>query len=87
MKPIEPPGDYGTYLEIAKSQDEYNTLVARYDKASGVITTLWELDDNEKRLIANGHPVHLEIMTFGHALQPLLIYVEGNEPSDKDGSL
>jgi len=71
MKPVKFPQ---ANIEIAKSQDQYNTLPAHYDHESKVVTACFKLTlDEVKNLVEEGH-IFLQVMTFGKPLQPLSIH-------------
>lgn len=77
MIPIDPPQECGYPVQFGENQVEYKTLPAR--ESQGVVTTLWELSPAERQAILNGKNLFLEIITFGHSLQPVHLWVEGFE--------
>jgi hypothetical protein len=59
----------------AKDQPQYNPLRAlKSMKDNGAILTRWRPDEFERRAIADGADVFLEILTFHEPLQPVLLF-------------
>jgi hypothetical protein len=77
MTPLDPekPED-AALIRIAEAQPEYNTLPARVTE-DGEVYTVWTFSDEEKAAIAEGKPLHLRVLTFGYALQPVGMAIEG----------
>lgn len=61
--------------EYATNQKEYMPLPAHVDR-HGVVTSCWELTKEELEAIAKGKKLYVQCMTFGAALQPILITTE-----------
>jgi hypothetical protein len=77
MTPLDPKKPFGADLiKFAATQPEYNTLLARVTE-DGEVYTMWEFSDEEKAAIAEGKPLHLRVLTFGYALQPVGMAIEG----------
>lgn len=77
MIPINPPEEYGYLVEVAKNQPEYQTLPVRFNQ--GAATSLWQLTNEERQAIADGKNLFLEMLTFGHPLQPVHLWIDGLE--------
>ena len=72
MEPIKFKGMNKTY---AKHQPEYIPLpVCRED--DGKVTSVWELTDDERKMIADGAKVCLCQSTFNQPLQPVNLWVD-----------
>lgn len=75
MTPVAPTVPEGSRLVVyAKDQQEYDPLPASVD-GDGVVTTEWELSDDERWAIFAGARVRLSAMTFGMPLQPVRLEV------------
>ena len=80
MTPTAPTFDLYTLPEgtkpviFAKDQPEYNPLHA-YLCPDGRVVTCWKPDEAELAALLAGEPVVIEVLTFGHPLQPLLVRV------------
>jgi len=82
MRAIDPEKPYGSDLrKIAENQPQYNTLPARLTE-DGEIYTCWEFSADERKLIAEGKPLHLRILTFKGPLQPFAMAIEGTPEFD-----
>jgi hypothetical protein len=68
-------------VEWAKDQPEYNTLPAiTYRENPQVpVTSRWKFTDLERKAIAEGADLYLTLLTFGVALQPVILQVFSNE--------
>lgn len=77
MKPIAPiiPGHSLPVTEIAKSQDEYQTLPAWVD-TDGTVLTRWRLTWRERLRVLLSGDIYLWVMTFGRPLQPVMLEAE-----------
>lgn len=74
MRPVPPSEDVGgEAIIIAKDQPEFRQLPARTDGFT--VITHWQLTEIEKAMIAAGEPLVLQIVTFGHPLQPVHLSV------------
>lgn len=65
----------------ARTQPEYNplrTLVSR-DQTRKVLSR-WEPTPAQRKAIAEGEDIFLELMTFGNPLQPIRMFVAGDGP-------
>ena len=78
MIPIDPGEDYGELRVYGTGQLEYLPLPCRVD-AERASVTKWQLSENERRAILDGAKVGLRILTFGYALQPVYLWIEGTE--------
>lgn len=79
MKPVEPhqqPG--GRRVVFAADQPQYDPLPAVID-SEGVIHTRWQLSADERRAVLDGSCLELMVWTFGQALQPVYLRIEGVE--------
>lgn len=81
MKPIEFEGHN---VVFAKDQPEYNPLPAKRDE-DGTVTTVWELSEEEKQLIASNGKICLRQLTFNKPLQPVHLSVVNSEKGESDG--
>ncbi len=72
MNPIDPgpPGELSVYAE---EQPEYYPLITRVTDRNHMIIlrTRWQLTDEERRQVAEGADILLDVTTFGQPLQPL----------------
>jgi len=85
MEPIEIPDDEmrgGERVVFAADQPEYRPLPALRYPFYGTVRTRWRLSENERRAILDGANVELSIVTFGAPLQPVVLSVQGVEPSE-----
>lgn len=66
---------------IGKGQPEYRALPAKYEEAEhGRVTMCFELDPEEAgRLIRNEWRIWVQLLTFGHPMQPILITTDPPE--------
>lgn len=71
MDPIKFEGMNETFAE---NQPEYIPLPV-CKESDGKVTSVWELTDEERELIANGAKVCLCQSTFNQALQPINLWV------------
>lgn len=88
--PMHPhPGPVVSGLEkyqraIAEKQDDYETLNAiiegrdRGENWQGRIFSRWMLTDDQRKAIAEGADIYVDVLTFGTPLQPMSLIV-GNE--------
>ena len=65
----------------AANQPEYQPLPA-FKCVNGKILTRWELNDEEKRLVAEQGYVYLAVHTFNQPLQP--VYLSATAPDSVD---
>ena len=77
MIPTEPADEFGQLVVFAKDQPQYQQLPARV--SNGVVTSRWQLSEDERRAILDGACVMLESWTFGRPLQPVRLWIEGVE--------
>ena len=66
MKPVKINNDS---VNIAENQEEYQTLPAIIE--NGVVTTCWELDEEDLQNINKSKRLYLQVITYGKLLQPL----------------
>ena len=77
-------------VTLAEEQLEYKPLTAaRYDvqfteqsPPARALLTRWRLDDRDRELIAGGEDVYLACLTFGDPLQPLIVQVGPQSPTN-----
>lgn len=80
MKPIDPGEEYGRLVVYGADQPEYLPLPSRVtDDGLAAAFTLWELSFDERQAILDGARIGLQILTFGRAMQPVYLAVEGTE--------
>jgi hypothetical protein len=63
----------------AKDQPEYiplHTIVLGWPRA---VTSRWTLTPEQRDALLSGRDLYLEMLTFGHALQPVRLYVATEE--------
>lgn len=63
----------------AAHQPQYEPLPS-LNGPGGEVFARWRLSENERRAIMDGANVHLQIWTYGRALQPHMLTVQGVEP-------
>ena len=80
MKPIDPGAEYGELRVYGAGQPEYELLVARTVVGKALLTK-WQLSEDDRRAILDGANLMLHILTFGHPLQPVSLWIEGT-PDD-----
>ena len=80
MKPIDPGAEYGELRVYGAGQPEYAPLVARTLNGHAILTK-WHLSEDERRAILDGADLLLHVLTFGHAAQPVSLWIEGT-PDD-----
>jgi hypothetical protein len=84
MKPIDIKlTDYDQYhgtrkVVYAKDQPEYLPLPALVTR-EGLVTSCWELNDYERKVIAEGGCISLSLLTFNQPLQPIILTVQPKE--------
>ena len=62
-------------------QDKYNPLrTLRSKTEEGRVLSRWTLTDEQRKAIAEGADVFLELLTFGGDLQPIMLAV-GTDPN------
>lgn len=71
MKPVEFDEQNAV---IGKSQSEYQELPAHKD-AHGVITTCWEVTEDDLKAIFETGKIYLQQLTFNQPVQPILLSV------------
>jgi len=78
-----PPGTVA--LNYAEDQPQYLTLpVLR--TPDGRVVTMWQLEPNDRLLLANGVPITLVLHTFGQPLQPIMLVVGGVDLRDSEAT-
>jgi hypothetical protein len=77
MHPLSPvvPSANTEEVVYAKDQPEYQPLPC-IRAADGTILTRWNLNEEERRQVAEQGYVYLSVMTFNQPLQPLLMTVD-----------
>lgn len=65
-------------VTFAKDQPEYVPLPAAVSPA-GVVLTEWEPTAAELHALCTGGRVRLQVLTFGRALQPVILDVVGGD--------
>ena len=78
MNPIDPGEQYGQLKVYGAGQPEYTPLPTRVDDESAALSK-WELSLEERRALMDGARVCLRHLTFGQALQPVYLFIEGTE--------
>ena len=76
------PGFESQEVVYAKNQPQYlplRTLVADPDAKARVISR-WSPTEEQRRMLAEGKDIFLELLTFGAPLQPILLWIA----DDKD---
>ncbi|RJP17198.1 MAG: hypothetical protein C4529_14985 [Deltaproteobacteria bacterium] len=83
LQPADRPvvdGLEGHEVVYAKDQPEYIPLrCLRSNAYTGSVLSRWTLTPEQRQLVAEGGDIFLELLTFGHPLQPIMIAV-GNDP-------
>lgn len=74
MKPASPviPGVDAEEVIYAADQPEYQPLPA-FKCVNGKILTRWEMDDVERKLVAEQGYIYLAVSTFNQPLQPVFL--------------
>ena len=68
-------------IQVAKDQDQYNTLPANY--ASGLMAFAFELSEEDIEKILKNKRIYVSLLTFGKRMNPINIAVD---PEDFDES-
>jgi hypothetical protein len=78
MKPVT---FKGVNVVMGKNQPEYIPCPAKADIVSGdfIVTTCWKLSLKERILFLFLGRVWIQLMTFGHPMQPIRAYVGVNK--------
>jgi hypothetical protein len=71
MTPIE---FKGFNVIFGKGQEEYNPLPAHVE-STGIVTTAWQMTDEERAEFEKTGVIYLQMYTFGAPLQPVLLSV------------
>ena len=58
-------------VKIAEEQSEYQTLPAHLDREQGIVTACFELNELEKKQVAEEGKIYLTVLTFNKPLQPI----------------
>lgn len=70
---MTPVSFVGQTIIFAKDQPEYQPLPAHVDRSpQKIVTTCWELSDEELELLRQTKRIWLQQYSFGQALQPQL---------------
>lgn len=77
MIPIDPGEGFGELRVYGAGQEEYHPLVGRVYPGGHVFLTKWSLSADERMAILDGANVFLHVLTFGHPLQPVSLWIEG----------
>ena len=85
MKPVDLEAEgHKDVIVFAEHQPQYESLPAVLVEP-GVVWTRWQLSEDERRAIMDGARIELWVWTFGKALQPVMLAVEGvQDNSQKD---
>ena len=70
-------------VQIAESQEQYNTLPAYVSGENGEVTVCFELDEDELKQVQETGRIWLSFLTFNNPLQP--IFGSCLEPYFKEG--
>lgn len=63
-------------VTFAEKQPEYTPLPALWERAPiGRVMSRWQLDDYERKAIADGADLFVTVMTFQHKLQPIQLVI------------
>lgn len=79
MRPVViEPGEWpeGRPVVFGADQPEYEGLPALVNR-DGVVVTRWRLSAEERGAILDGACIELAVLTFGRALQPVSLRVQG----------
>lgn len=79
MIPVDPGEEYGTLRVYGEGQAEYVPLRGRVYPGGHVFLTKWQMSLDERAAILDGANLYLHILTFGHPLQPISLWVEGSK--------
>lgn len=84
MIPVDPGELYGVHHFFGVGQLEVEPLEARVDHSQPEhpITTRWRLSGKERGLLFDGADLFLTIQTFGNPVQPIALWIEGDEHSE-----
>jgi len=61
-------------IEVAKDQEEYNTIPANY--AGGVMAFAFELTEEDIEKIKKNKRIYVSLLTFGTAMNPINVAVD-----------
>lgn len=76
------PGEEEREVVYAKNQIQYKPLrTLRGDAVDSPVISRWSPTDEQRKMIAEGKDIFLELLTFHQPLQPILVYV--GDDSDK----
>lgn len=64
----------GINMEVAKDQEEYNTIPANY--ADGVMAFAFELTEEDIDKIKKNKRIYISLLTFGRAMNPINVAVD-----------
>lgn len=78
LQPAKPPGSPPEWHHTvyAEDQPEYEPLPV-LAHPGGIVVSLWQLDEDDRRAILDGARVYLQCLTFGRPLQPVRLWIEG----------
>ena len=79
MIPVDPGEEYGTLRTYGANQAEYQPLPSRVYPGGHVVLTKWSLSLDERAAILDGADLYLHVLTFGHPLQPVSLWIEGSD--------
>lgn len=66
----------GYEVVYAKDQPEYLPLATiRSNYRDGAVLSRWPLTREQRKAVANGADIYLELLTFGHTLHPIKMFV------------
>jgi hypothetical protein len=90
LQPSEGPvvlGSEAQEVVYAKNQPEYNPLrtLVSHDTQRAVLSR-WTPSVEQREAIAEGKDIYLQLWTFGHPLQPILMFIadDGDAADVKD---
>ena len=69
----------GVNVEIAKDQDQYNTLPAKYDQTDGSVLCCFQLNKEEIEEIQRTGKIWYKQLTFGRQMQPMKLSTNKDE--------
>jgi hypothetical protein len=62
----------GQHVVYAANQPEYNPLPV-WKRESGQVVSRWRLSWRERWAVLRGRDLYVEVLTFGHPLQPIFM--------------
>jgi hypothetical protein len=76
-------GEEGRERVYAQDQPQYHPLrtLVEYD-GFGAVLSRWSPTGEQRKAIAEGKDIYLELLTFHEPLQPILMFVAGDEDAE-----